>query len=145
MLTKAIASLSVKQFSSKLEQFILTLKFITYQKTSFIPSAVYEILDFQNWHFYRLIFAVFLKGQCHEIFWHFFISWIEAIWAPDKQAKMVLLKSSFSRRNSRKIRLRAVLDCAESKIEIFANPKLANTARSQTNFSIFENLHFQGI
>ena len=48
----------------------------------------------------------FLKGQCHEIFWHF---WIEATWAPDKQAKMVLLKFSFSRRNSRKIRLRAVL------------------------------------
>ena len=41
-----------------------------------------------------------LKGQCHEIFWHFFISWIEAIWAPDKQAKMVLLKNSFSRRYS---------------------------------------------
>ena len=55
-----------------------------------------------------------LKGQCHEIFWNFFIAWIEAIWAPDKQAKMVLHKSSFLRRNSRKIRLRAVLACAES-------------------------------
>ena len=38
-----------------------------------------------------------LKGQCHEIFWHFFISRIEAIWAPDKQAKMVFLKSLFCR------------------------------------------------
>ena len=36
-----------------------------------------------------------LKGQCHEIFCHFFISWIEAIWAPKKQAKMVLLKNLF--------------------------------------------------
>ena len=50
-----------------------------------------------------------LKGQCHEIFWHFFISWIEAIWAPDKQAKMVLLKSSFSRsRTLRRLTLRGV-------------------------------------
>ena len=38
-----------------------------------------------------------LKGQCHNIFCHFFISWIKGIWAPDKQAKMVLLKSSFRR------------------------------------------------
>ena len=35
-----------------------------------------------------------LKGQCHEIFAIFF-SWIKAIWAPDKQAKMVLLNNSF--------------------------------------------------
>ena len=38
-----------------------------------------------------------VKGQCHETFCHFFISWIEAICAPDKQAKMVLLKSLFLR------------------------------------------------
>ena len=31
-----------------------------------------------------------LKGQCHKIFYHFFISGIEAIWVPKKQAKMVL-------------------------------------------------------
>ena len=59
-------------------------------------------------------FPSLLKGQCHKIFWNFFISWIEAIWASDKKAKMVLLKSSFSRRYSRKIWLRAVLACAES-------------------------------
>ena len=41
---------------------------------------------------------IVLKRQCNEIFWIFFISWIEAIWAPDKQSKMVLLKNSFSRR-----------------------------------------------
>ena len=39
------------------------------------------------------------KGQCHEIFAIFF-SWIKAIWAPDKQAKMVLLNNSFLRRYS---------------------------------------------
>ena len=50
----------------------------------------------------------YLKGQCHEIFWHFFISWIKAIWAPDKQAKIVLFKSSFLRRLTlRGVRLRA--------------------------------------
>ena len=66
------------------------------------------------------------KGQCHEIFCHFFISWIQAIWAPDKQAKIVLLISSFLRKNSQKIRLRAVLACAES------DSTQANTARSRT-------------
>ena len=40
-------------------------------------------------------FINFLRGQCHEICCHFFISWIEAIWVPDKQAKMVLLKIRF--------------------------------------------------
>ena len=45
-----------------------------------------------------LLILYSLKGQCHEIFCHFFISWIEAIWAPEKQAKMVLLKNSFSQR-----------------------------------------------
>ena len=115
-------------------------------------ASVYTVHKYCRWS------RKYLKGQCHEICWHFFISWIKAIWAPDKQAKMVLLKSSFSRRNSRKIRLRAVLACAESKIEIFANPKLANTARSHTLrrltlrvrrvkqiFQIFEYLHLQGI
>ena len=48
----------------------------------------------------------YLKGQCHEIFWYFFISWIEAIWAPDK--------------------LRAVLACGES------DSAQANTVRSRT-------------
>ena len=95
-------------------------------------------------------------GQCHEIFSYFLFYESKPSGPPDKQATMVLLKNSFSRRYSRKIRLRAVLACAESKIEIFANPKLANTARSQTLrrltlrgvkqiFQIFEYLHFQGI
>ena len=39
-----------------------------------------------------------LKGQCHEIFYLLFFSWIEPIWAPDKQTKMVFLKKSLSRR-----------------------------------------------
>ena len=26
-----------------------------------------------------------LKWQCHEIVWHYFISWIETLWVPDKQ------------------------------------------------------------
>ena len=34
-----------------------------------------------------------LKRQCHEIFDLYFFSWIEPIWAPDKQAKMVFLKN----------------------------------------------------
>ena len=37
---------------------------------------------------WRLLRYWDLKGQCHKIFWPFFISWIEAIWAPDNQAKM---------------------------------------------------------
>ena len=41
-----------------------------------------------------------LKGQCHEIFDLYFFSLIEPIWSPDKQAKMVFLKNSFSRRYS---------------------------------------------
>ena len=41
-----------------------------------------------------------LKRQCHEIFDLYFFSWIESIWAPDNQAKMVLLKNSFLRRYS---------------------------------------------
>ena len=66
-----------------------------------------------------------LKGQCHKIFCNFFMSWLEAIWAPNKQAKMVLLKKSFSRRYSRKIRLPAVLACVES------DSAQANSARSR--------------
>ena len=65
---KAIASLSVKQSSSKLEQVILTLKFITYQKISVIPSAVYEIFEFQNWHFSSVDFRRFLKGSVSRDF-----------------------------------------------------------------------------
>ena len=41
-----------------------------------------------------------LKGQCHEIFDLYIFSLIEPIWAPDKQAEMVFLKDSFSRRYS---------------------------------------------
>ena len=66
-----------------------------------------------------------LKGQCHEIFAIFF-SWIKAIWAPDKQAKMVLLNNSFSRRYSQKIGLSAVLAYTE------LNSTQANTAQSRT-------------
>ena len=47
---------------------------------------------------------------------------------PDKQAKMVLLKSSLTLRG---VGLCAG-PCAELEIEMFANPKLANTARSRT-------------
>ena len=48
-------------------------------------------------------FCVFVctlsKGQCHEIFdLYFFL--FEPIWVSNKQAKMVFLKSSFSRRYS---------------------------------------------
>ena len=46
------------------------------------------------------------KGAVSQDFFAFFISWIKAIWAPDKQVvKTVLPKSSFLRRYSRKIRL----------------------------------------
>ena len=38
-----------------------------------------------------------LKWQCHEIFWPFFL-WNYPTWALDKQAIMVLLTDSFSRR-----------------------------------------------
>ena len=32
--------------------------------------------------FYEIIWCDVLKGQCHEIFCHLFISWKEAIWGP---------------------------------------------------------------
>ena len=54
-----------------------------------------------------------LKWQCHEIFF----PWTEPTWTPDKQAKMVLLKDSFSRRYS----WNTVSDFAQT-----------NIARSQT-------------
>ena len=54
---------------------------------------------------------LWFKGGMSRDFWHFFISWIKAIWDPDQQAKIVLLKRSFSRRYSRKILLCAVLAC----------------------------------
>ena len=44
--------------------------------------------------------GMILKGQCHEIFDLYIFSLIEPIWAPDKQAEMVFLKDSFSRRYS---------------------------------------------
>ena len=59
-----------------------------------------------------------LKGQCHEIFNHYFLPWIEPIWAPDKQAKIIFRENSFSRRYS------------NLKFEKF-NSAQANTARSQ--------------
>ena len=76
------------------------------------------------------------------MFWHLFISWIKPIRAPDKQAKMVLLKNSFLPRYSRKIRLRAVLACAKSEIFIFENSKLAHTARSQPKKIYFQKSQF---
>ena len=42
-----------------------------------------------------------LKWESHEIlYFHFFSLYIEPIWAPDKQAKMVWLINSFPRRYS---------------------------------------------
>ena len=58
-----------------------------------------------------------IKGQCHEIFELHFFSLIEPIGALDKQAKMVFLKNSFSRRYS------------NLKFEKFDSAQ-ANTARS---------------
>ena len=54
-----------------------------------------------NWRL-KSHLTVFLKGQCHEIFELYFFSVIKPIWALDKQAKMVFLKDSFSRRYSNK-------------------------------------------
>ena len=56
-----------------------------------------------------------LKAQCHEIFCYFLNPLIEAIWAPDKQVKMVLLKNCF---------------CEE--IREISDSMQANTAGSQT-------------
>ena len=39
--------------------------------------------------------AVALKGQCHEIFELNFFLFIEPIWAPEKQTKMIFLKIRF--------------------------------------------------
>ena len=65
------------------------------------------------------------KGAVSREFCHFFISWIEAFWAPDIQAKMVLLKNLFSRRYLQNQWLCAMLACAES------DSVQVNTARSQ--------------
>ena len=85
------------------------------------------------------------KCLCHEIF-AFFFSWIEPIWVPDKQSKMVSLKNLFWRRYSQKTWLCA-LYWAESdspqyytarswEIEMSKNPQLANSARSRTLHSV---------
>ena len=66
--------------------------------------------------------SVLQRGSV-TIFLSFFISWFQGIWAPDKQAKMVLLKNLFSRRYPRNQLLCAVLACAES------DSLQANTAR----------------
>ena len=44
--------------------------------------------------------CVYLKGVCHEIFYHHFFSWLEPIWAPDKEAKVFLNSVSISPRYS---------------------------------------------
>ena len=47
------------------------------------------------------LLSIILKWQCHQPFGEFcFISWIKPIWAPEKQAKMILLKDLFLRRYS---------------------------------------------
>ena len=75
---------------------------------------------------YSTCFSCFIKGAVSRGFRHFFISWIEAIWTPDTQAKMVLFKSLFPHIYLWKIRLRPVLACTES------DTAQANTAWSQT-------------
>ena len=44
---------------------------------SFFQRKSHEQKSFLN-----LTLLIILKGQCHEIVWHFFISLFEAIWAP---------------------------------------------------------------
>ena len=58
----------------------------------------------------------FLKEAVSRDFRPQFFSWIEPIWAPDKQAKMVLLKNLFSRRysNSKFQKFDSAQDFAES-------------------------------
>ena len=52
-------------------------------------------MEVQQFSFSPLYPAKSLKGQCHEIFYLYFLLLIEPIWAPDKQAKMVCLKIRF--------------------------------------------------
>ena len=52
-------------------------------------------------------------------FCHFLNPWIQPTWVPDKRAKMVLLKNSFSRRYSRNKCLHADLHCAKSNFRTF--------------------------
>ena len=68
----------------------------TYIEQSMWYSKYYCMFIFRLQYMLKL---TDLKGQCHEIF-TFFYSLIEPIWAPDKQAKMVFLKYSFSQRYS---------------------------------------------
>ena len=85
--------------------------------------------------FLLYIICKHLKGAVSLDFCHFFISWIEAIWALISRLKWFLLKNSFSWRYLWNQWLQAVLACAESdsaEIEMSANPKLTNTARSWT-------------
>ena len=78
-----------------------------------------------------------LKWQCHENFCHFFILWIEPNWAPDKQAKMVLLKNLFSRRYSN-VKVEkfdsAVLVSAESNLLL---PNISQKLEPMCSFSFF--------
>ena len=53
-----------------------------------------------SWNFWDIFFRL-LRGSVTRFSVIFFISWIEAIWAPDIQAKTVLLRNLFSRRYSR--------------------------------------------
>ena len=93
-------------------------------------------------------------GQCHENFGIFLFHELKPSGLLISRLKWFCLK--FRSRGSRKIRLRAVLACAES------DSWQANTARSQKLkysqiqnwltlrgvkqfFLIFKNLHFQGI
>ena len=73
----------------------------------------FEFLTFRPFEFFQIRT---LKRQCHEIFYNFFLSWIEPIWVTDKQSKMVFLKNSFSRRYryTQKTWLRTLSHCAES-------------------------------
>ena len=47
----------------------------------------------------RGVVGVLLKGEVSRYFRPLFFSLIEPIWVPNKQAKMVFLKNSFSRRD----------------------------------------------
>ena len=96
-----------------------------------------------------------LLGQCHEIFEIFLFHESKPSGPLINRIKWFCLKVRFhgeicekfaAQANTVRSQTLRRLHCPESKIEMFANPKLAYTARSQTNFLFFfENINFQGI
>ena len=74
------------------------------EKNVFLKGVQYTHTGRYTLHSIHSIIARLTPFRHHLVKWQFhkkfsiFILWIQPTWAPDKQVKMVLLKSSFSRK-----------------------------------------------